>query len=95
MTELEKVCELLNTNRYDSKDWTSGNIVDRVEWLIGMYESKKEEVENIEKRVANLEIEVESLQTHNCTWCGKIIENEREMHVQCAKDFLNEMHRKK
>lgn len=44
--DIEKFDKLLHEDRYDSKDWKAGNAVERIEWLISMYESKKEELEN-------------------------------------------------
>jgi hypothetical protein len=35
----------LPDNLYESKDWQAGNYAERVEWLHGMYESKKQELE--------------------------------------------------
>lgn len=46
MTLEEKLKELLPDDLYDSKDWKSGGIVERVEWLLSMYESKKEELDS-------------------------------------------------
>jgi len=35
----------LPDNLYESKDWQAGNYAERVAWLHGMYESKKQELE--------------------------------------------------
>ena len=44
-----KLEDLLSEDRYSgSKDWRSGGLVERVEWLISMYEAKKKEVEQLE-----------------------------------------------
>jgi polyphosphate kinase len=44
MSELEKIEKLLPDHLYaGSKDWRNGNVVERVEWLLSMYESQKEE----------------------------------------------------
>ena len=44
--ELKQIKELLHDDLYaGSKDWKCGNTLDRIEWLISMYEGKKEEVD--------------------------------------------------
>ena len=44
-TEIERIQELLPTELFEgSKDWREGNTVERVEWLLSMYASAKEEV---------------------------------------------------
>lgn len=43
--DLEKLKQILPDNLFDSKDWRSGGIVERVEWLLSMYEATKSEVE--------------------------------------------------
>jgi hypothetical protein len=48
-TEIERIQELLPTELFEgSKDWREGNTVERVEWLLSMYASAKEEVERLE-----------------------------------------------
>lgn len=47
MDELEQIKKLLHDHLYsESKDWRHGNVVERVEWLLSMYESKKAETDN-------------------------------------------------
>ena len=51
-TEIERIQELLPTELFaGSKDWREGNTVERVEWLLTMYASVKEEVARLEKLV--------------------------------------------
>ena len=48
-TEIERIQELLPTELFEgSKDWREGNTVERVEWLLSMYASAKEEVARLE-----------------------------------------------
>lgn len=51
MTDAEtvkKLKELLSDDLYSgSKDWRSGDIVERVEWLIHMYEKQSEETDYV------------------------------------------------
>ncbi len=55
-TEIERIQELLPTELFEgSKDWREGNTVERVEWLLSMYASAKEEVERLERLVDNIE----------------------------------------
>jgi hypothetical protein len=49
-TEIERIQELLPTELFEgSKDWREGNTVERVEWLLSMYASAKEEVARLEE----------------------------------------------
>jgi len=45
---------LLKDNLFDSKDWRSGGIVERVEWLLSMYESKKKECDMVWEMLGKL-----------------------------------------
>ena len=55
-TEIERIQELLPTELFEgSKDWREGSVADRVEWLLSMYESSKQEVERLEKLVDDIE----------------------------------------
>jgi hypothetical protein len=46
---MERIRDLLPTELFGgSKDWREGNTVERVEWLLSMYASAKEEVERLE-----------------------------------------------
>ena len=47
-----KLKKMLPDNLYDSKDWKTGDIVGRVEWLIAMYEDKKAEVQFLGEQLA-------------------------------------------
>jgi len=52
--ELDRIKELLNDGLYpDSKDWTQGSVVERVEWLLSMYQSSYEEVQRLELDVVD------------------------------------------
>ena len=55
-TEIGRIQELLPTELFEgSKDWREGNTVERIEWLLSMYESSKQEVERLEKLVDDIE----------------------------------------
>ena len=43
--DAEKLEELLKDDRYPSKEWKDASLPERVEWLISMYEAKKQEVQ--------------------------------------------------
>jgi hypothetical protein len=48
-TEIERIRDLLPTELFEgSKDWREGNTVERIEWLLSMYASAKEEVARLE-----------------------------------------------
>jgi len=48
-TEIERIQELLPTELFEgSKDWREGSAAERVEWLLSMYASAKEEVARLE-----------------------------------------------
>lgn len=48
--EMKRIRDLLPTELFEgSKDWREGNTVERIEWLLSMYESSKQEVERLEK----------------------------------------------
>ena len=44
----ERIEELLERGRYDSKDWREGNYAERVEWLHLMYAEAKQEIERLQ-----------------------------------------------
>ena len=49
LTEIERINALLPTELFaGSKDWRVGSIADRVDWLLTMYSSAKEEVERLQ-----------------------------------------------
>jgi hypothetical protein len=51
-TEIERIQELLPTELFEgSKDWREGSLADRVEWLLIMYTSAKEEVNRLEEQL--------------------------------------------
>jgi hypothetical protein len=51
-TEIERIQELLPTELFEgSKDWREGSPTERVEWLLSMYASAKEEVARLEQTV--------------------------------------------
>jgi hypothetical protein len=46
---MKRIRDLLPTELFEgSKDWRQGNTVERIEWLLSMYESSKQEVERLE-----------------------------------------------
>jgi hypothetical protein len=49
MSDEESLRLLLADDRFDSKDWRASNLVDRVYWLILMYENTKADVSRLEK----------------------------------------------
>jgi len=60
-TEIERIRDLLPTELFaGSKDWREGNTVERVEWLLTMYASAKEEVERLERLVDDIEDDLAS-----------------------------------
>jgi hypothetical protein len=55
-TEIERIQELLPTELFEgSKDWREGSPAERVEWLLSMYSSAREEVERLERLVDQLD----------------------------------------
>ena len=51
-TEIERIQELLPTELFEgSKDWREGSPAERVEWLLSMYASAKEEIARLEQTV--------------------------------------------
>jgi hypothetical protein len=54
--EMKRIRDLLPTELFEgSKDWREGNTVERIEWLLSMYESSKQEVDRLEKLVDDIE----------------------------------------
>ena len=48
-TEIQRINDLLPTELFEgSKDWREGSVADRVEWLLSMYSSAKEEIERLQ-----------------------------------------------
>jgi hypothetical protein len=55
-TEIERIRDLLPTELFaGSKDWREGSPAERVEWLLTMYASAREEVERLENLVDTLD----------------------------------------
>jgi hypothetical protein len=51
-TEIERIQELLPTELFEgSKDWREGSPAERVEWLLSMYASAREEIARLEETV--------------------------------------------
>ena len=47
--EMKRIRDLLPRELFEgSKDWREGNTVERIEWLLSMYASAKEEVARLE-----------------------------------------------
>jgi hypothetical protein len=60
-TEIERIQELLPTELFEgSKDWREGSPAERVEWLLSMYASAREEVERLERLVDDIEDDLAS-----------------------------------
>ena len=59
--EMKRIRDLLPTELFEgSKDWREGNTVERVEWLLSMYASAKEEVARLERLVDDIEDDLAS-----------------------------------
>ena len=61
--EMKRIRELLRSSRRellpteafeDSKDWREGNTVERIEWLLTMYESAELEIERLQADLDNM-----------------------------------------
>lgn len=64
--EMKRIRDLLPTELFeDSKDWREGNAVERIEWLLSMYASAKEEVERLEKLVDDIEDDLATAVQYN------------------------------
>ena len=47
--EMKRIRDLLPTELFEgSKDWREGNTVERIEWLLSMYASSKQEAERLQ-----------------------------------------------
>ena len=65
-TEIERIRDLLPTELFEgSKDWREGNTVERIEWLLSMYASAKEEVTRLEKLVDDIEDDLTAEMQYN------------------------------
>ena len=59
--EMKRIRDLLPTELFEgSKDWREGNTVERIEWLLSMYASAKEEVERLERQFDNLQDDLDA-----------------------------------
>ena len=57
-TEIQRIQDLLSTELFEgSKDWRFGNPVERVEWLLFMYASAKEEIARLEDMLEDANID--------------------------------------
>lgn len=53
--EMQRIRKLLPTELFEgSKDWREGNTVERIEWLLSMYESSKHEVARLEDELEHM-----------------------------------------
>jgi hypothetical protein len=63
---MERIRDLLPTELFGgSKDWREGNTVERVEWLLSMYASAREEVARLEELVDDIEDDLASERQFN------------------------------
>jgi hypothetical protein len=59
--EMKRIRDLLPTELFEgSKDWREGNTVERIEWLLSMYESSKQEIERLERQFDNLQDDLDA-----------------------------------
>lgn len=64
--EMKRVRDLLPTELFEgSKDWREGNTVERIEWLLSMYASSKEEVERLQDMLEDANAELEAAIQYN------------------------------
>jgi len=55
LVEMARIRDLLPTELFeDSKDWREGNTVERIEWLLTMYESAELEIERLQADLENM-----------------------------------------
>ena len=53
--EMKRIRDLLPTEAFeDSKDWREGNTVERIEWLLTMYESAELEIQRLQGDLENM-----------------------------------------
>ena len=65
-TEIERIQELLPTELFEgSKDWREGSVAERVEWLLSMYASAKEEVERLQDMLEDANAELDAAVQYN------------------------------
>lgn len=66
LTEIERIQALLPTELFEgSKDWRQGSLAERVEWLLSMYASAKEEVERLENMLDDANKELDAAVQYN------------------------------
>ena len=59
--EMKRIRDLLPTELFEgSKDWREGNTVERIEWLLSMYASSKQEVERLESEYERLQDDLDA-----------------------------------
>jgi hypothetical protein len=64
--EMKRIRDLLPTELFEgSKDWREGNTVERIEWLLSMYESSKQEVERLENQFDSLQADLDAAIQYN------------------------------
>ena len=64
--EMKRIRDLLPTELFEgSKDWREGNTVERVEWLLSMYASAKEEVERLQDMLEDANAELDAAVQYN------------------------------
>jgi hypothetical protein len=65
-TEIQRINELLPTELFGgSKDWREGNTVERIEWLLSMYASAKEEVDRLQDMLEDANAELDAAVQYN------------------------------
>lgn len=64
--EMKRIRDLLPTELFEgSKDWREGNTVERIEWLLSMYQSAKEEVERLQDMLEDANAELDAAVQYN------------------------------
>lgn len=56
--QIEAINSLLPDNYSESKDWKASNTVNKIDWLKGMYECKKAEIEQLEQQIEQQAAEI-------------------------------------
>lgn len=63
MTELDRIKALLRDDLYPgSKDWSEGSTLERVEWLLTMYQDSREDIARLKDDIYDLRRERWDLQ---------------------------------
>lgn len=64
--EMKRIRDLLPTELFEgSKDWREGNTVERIEWLLSMYASAKEEVDRLQDMLDDANNELDAAVQYN------------------------------